>query len=157
MRRALLVLGAVLATAALAATPALAANPHFIRASDTTTNSGALQANFKLAGLGDNETITVTLSADAVAQYACFNNGGKHPSATNKETVTSPVSASGDFTSGKNGSVTGSLTAGPPSPGDFSCPPGQRMVFTYAAYTNVTLTAGGTSESLDDQTFGEQI
>jgi hypothetical protein len=157
MRRLLFVLGAVMAIAALTAPAALATNPHFITASDDVTNSGDLTANFKIAGLGDNVTITVTLSADATAQYACINGGKKHPQASNKETVTSPISASGSFTSDKNGSVTGSLTAHPPSAGDFSCPPGQQLVFTYVQYTNVTLTGGGATETLADQTFGTLI
>jgi hypothetical protein len=157
MRRGFLVLSAVLATAALAATPALAQNVHFIRSSDSLTNSGALKANFKIAGLGDNETITVTLMADAQVQYACFNHGEKHPQAKNKEFTSGTVSASGDFTSGQNGQITGSLTAEPPGPGNFSCPPGQDLRLTYVNYTNVTLTAGGDTVSLDDQTFGEPV
>lgn len=73
---------------------AAAQNPHFIRVSSGLRGS-ALTANFKIAGLGDNQTIQVTLSADATAQYACFNRGGHHPEATNKETVSGPVSATG--------------------------------------------------------------
>jgi hypothetical protein len=153
---------AVAVVAALAfASIALAQNPHFIRAESGLTNSGALTATFKIAGLGDSETISVTLSADATAQYACFNRGGHHPEATNKETVSGPVSATGLFTSGKNGQVNGSLTAQPPGPGDFSCPPGQELVLTFVQYTNVSLTAvtaeGTISTSLADQSFGALV
>ena len=59
--------------------------------------------NFKIAGLGDNQTITVTASASATAVYACQNNGGNFPSDPKKQQVSGPVSASGEFTSGKNG------------------------------------------------------
>jgi hypothetical protein len=156
---------AMLAIAAIAAmafaSTAVAQNPHFIRAASGLTNSGALTATFKIAGLGDNETIAVTLSAQATAQYACFNRGGNHPEATNKETVSGPVSATGNFTSGQNGQVNGSLTAQPPGPGGFSCPPGQNLVLTFVSYTGVTLTAvtaeGTISTSLADQTFGAPV
>jgi hypothetical protein len=141
MRKTLGVLAAAMLVVALSATAALAANAHFLRTSAAINNSADLVASFKVAGLGDSETILVTLSADATAQYACFNNGGHHPSATNKESVSGPVSASGEFTSGKNGSVTGSLTVSPPSQGDFSCPNGQRLVMTFVQYSNVSLTA----------------
>jgi hypothetical protein len=158
----LIVASAVAVIAALAFTSIAAAqNPHFIRASSGLTNSGALTATFKIAGLGDNETISVTLSAQATAQYACFNRGGNHPEATNKETVSGPVSATGLFTSGQNGQVNGSLTAGPPSPGDFSCPPGQNLVLTFVQYTGVTLTAvtaeGTITATLANQTFGALV
>jgi hypothetical protein len=141
MKRILMVATATVAILMLGVTAALAQNAHFVRASADVSNSGDLVASFKIAGLGDSETILVTLTADGTAQYACFNGGGKHPQATNKETVSGPVEASGEFTSGKNGQVTGSLTASPPSEGDFSCPPGQRLVLTYVQYTNVSLTA----------------
>lgn len=153
---------AVAAIAALAfASIAAAQNPHFLRAASGLTNGGALTANFKIAGLGNNETIQVTLSADATAQYACFNRGGHHPQATNKETVSGPVSATGEFTSGQNGQVTGSLTAQPPGPGEFSCPSGQELVLTFVQYTNVSLTAvtaeGTITATLSDQTFGALV
>jgi hypothetical protein len=141
MRKLLIVAVTTAAVVAFSATAAFAQNPHFLRSSAGVDNSGNLVGSFRIAGLGNNETITVTLSADATAQYACFNNGGKHPSATNKETVTAPVSASGEFTSGKNGSVTGTLSTPPPGPGDFTCPPGQTMVFTFVEYDNVSITA----------------
>ena len=49
------------------------------------------------------------------------------------------VSAAGSFEP-KNGRVQASLTAGPPSAGDFSCPPGQTLVFASVSYTNIVLT-----------------
>jgi hypothetical protein len=90
---------------------ALAASPHFIRSSASgPNNQGNLSVNFKIAGLGDNETLNVTASANATAVYACQNNGGNFPSDPKKQEVSGPVSASGQFTSGKNGQITGSLT-----------------------------------------------
>jgi hypothetical protein len=124
----------------MAASPALAASPHFINTSASVDNAGNLVVSWKEAGLGDNQLISYTVSADASATYYCLNGGGKHPQAANKETVNGPVSGSGTFSSGKNGQITASLTVSPPGPGDFSCPPGQRLVLGDVTYMNITLT-----------------
>ena len=50
-----------------------------------------------------------------------------------------PVSASGSFSSGKNGLITESLTANPPSAGDFSCPSGQGLVFGFVSHTSISI------------------
>jgi len=139
MRRTLLVLAACSATLALAVPVALAQNEHFVRASGALNNNGSLTVSFKEAGLGTNQLIDYTLSADATATYVCVNRGGANPSAQNKTTVSGPVSASGTFSSGKNGQVTASLTVSPP-PSDISCPPGQSLELASVSYTNVVLT-----------------
>ncbi|MGW0625229.1 hypothetical protein [Streptomyces sp. NPDC002758] len=118
-------LATTVATLAIAVAPAFAASPHFIKASASgPDNLGNLSVNFKIAGLGDNATTTVTASADATATFACQNNGGNFPSDPKKTEVSGPVSASGAFTSGKNGQVTGSLTVMPP-PTTLTCPGGR--------------------------------
>jgi hypothetical protein len=154
MRRMLVVLTAVVATAAFAV-PALAASPHFLRASGTLNADGSLTASFKEAGLGTNQNIDYVLSADATATYVCVNRGGANPSAQNKTTVAGPVSASGTFSSGKNGQVTASLTVQPP-PSDISRPPGQRLELASVSYTNVTVTdtTNHVSVSLGDFSSG---
>jgi hypothetical protein len=121
------------------AAAATAQNEHFIRASGNLNNNGTLTVSFKEAGLGTNQLITYVLSADATASYVCVNRGGANPSAQNKTTVAGPVSATGTFSSGKNGQVTASLTVSPP-PSDISCPPGQSLELAEVTYTNVTLT-----------------
>jgi hypothetical protein len=118
---------------------ALAQNEHFIRASGSINNNGSLTVSFKEAGLGTNQLIHYTLTADATATYVCVNRGGANPSAQNKTTVAGPVSAEGTFSSGKNGQVTASLTVQPP-PSDISCPPGQSLELASVSYTNVVLT-----------------
>src|SRR5256885_2146122 len=100
---------------------AFAANAHFISASAKRQGTN-LSVSFKIAGLGDTQTISVTASAKATAEYACINKGGKNPSAANKHQLSANVSVSGNFTSGKNGSVSGTLTITPP-PHDLNCPP----------------------------------
>ena len=139
MRRLLVILGIAFAAVLLLATSASAASPHFVRASASGPNTGGqLTVNFKIAGLGDTVTTTVTASADATAVYACRNNGGNFPADPKKQEVSGPVSNSGQFTSGKNGQITGSLTLSPPA-STLSCPPGQSRVLVSVTYTNVAV------------------
>jgi hypothetical protein len=116
-----------------------AQNAHFIRASASGPDAdGNVLVSFKIAGLGDTVTTTVTATADATAIYACRNRGQKCPNAANKQEVTQPVSASGQFTSGKNGSISNNLTLTPPQP-TLSCPNGQELVLVSVTYSNVRL------------------
>ncbi len=89
--------------------------------------------SFKDAGLGTGTTsIQITLSvATATATYQCFNGGGNHPKAANKETVSTSLTTTGTFPV-RNGQTTGSLTVGPPSQGTFACPSGQTLYLTDA-------------------------
>jgi len=147
MRRFTVAILAMLVTVLMAVAPAAASSPHFIKTGTSgPNNAGALVVNFKIAGLGDNETLTVTTSADATAVYACRNNGGNFPADPKKTTVSGPVSASGDFTSGKNGQITGSLTLSPPAT-TLTCPGGQRVVLVSVSYSNVVVSGGGDSIS----------
>ena len=88
MRRIALVLISAFAGIILTATSALADSPHFLFANNSvSTSTGALSTNFKDAGLGTGvSSIQITLTVDnATAVYQCFNNGGNHPKAGNKE------------------------------------------------------------------------
>ena len=125
---------------------ALAANVHFINA-DAGRDGNDLEIDFKIAGLGDNQTITVTASCTATANYECINRGGKNPEAANKEQVIADLTVSGDFTSNKNGSVTGTLTFEPP-PATLDCPGGQRLVLQSVTYDDVSVSAGGATEDI---------
>jgi hypothetical protein len=62
---------------------AAVSNAHFVGTPSITTSGNTLTASGKVAGLGNVEVITVTVSADA----ACINPGTKHPRAENKESV----------------------------------------------------------------------
>ncbi|MGG3520997.1 hypothetical protein ABES33_13785 [Bacillus pseudomycoides] len=113
------------------------AEPHFIKASASgPSSSGSLLVSFKIAGLGDTVTTTITASADATAVYACMNRGGNFPNDPKKTEVSGPVEASGEFTSGKNGQITRMLTLNPPAT-TLECPGGQVMVLVSVSYTNV--------------------
>jgi hypothetical protein len=122
---------AVVFTASLA----LAASAHFINCSKSAQQGTSQTVSFKIAGLG-NELTCVTVSANATAVFACFNGGNKNPSAANKRTVNATVVATDCFTP-HNGSISGSLTLSPPGPGDFSCPPGQRLRLLSVSYSNI--------------------
>jgi len=138
-----------LAALAIAAPSAFATSPHFISAKAAVSGQN-LVVSWKEAGLGDNQQINYTASADGTATYVCVNKGGGNPSASNKTTVSGPVSASGTFSSGKNGNISASLTVSPPGPGSFSCPPGQSRELASASYTNVSIAdnTNGLSESI---------
>jgi hypothetical protein len=145
-----------LAGVVMASAPAaLADSPHFIRATGTLNADGSLTVNFKEAGLGTNQLIDYVLSGQGTAIYVCVNRGGANPSASNKTAVAGPVSASGTFSSGKNGQVTASLTVQPPFQ-DIGCPPGQSQQLASVTYTGMTLadTTNGVSISLGDFSSG---
>jgi hypothetical protein len=139
MRRLILVPITVLGLmASLLVVPSLAAAPKFFSASSSVNNSGALVVSFDERGLG-NDNVNYLLTANASFTYVCINGGAKNPSAANKQTSAGTVAGGGSFQP-RNGRVSASLTAGPPSAGSFSCPSGQRLVLASVSYTNVVLT-----------------
>jgi hypothetical protein len=108
------------------ATTVWATSPHFLRCAASGVNpDGSLDVSFTIAGLGDNQTLTVTASAHADAIYGCLNHGQQCPNAANKQEVQTDVSATGTFTPGKNGSIRASLTVDPP-PATLRCPGAKR-------------------------------
>ena len=148
-RRAILVVLAAFFALSLGAQAAFADSPHFIKASAALSGT-QLKVSFKEAGLGNNQLITYVASADSTVTYVCVNNGGANPSAQNKTTVSGPVSATGTFSSGKNGTISQTLTLSPPGPGSFSCPNGQSLQIAQVSYTNVVITdtTNNVSESI---------
>jgi hypothetical protein len=122
-----------------------AVSPHFINSQTKAViaQNGDLVVSWKEAGLGDNVSIDYEASANASATCTCVNNSGRCPNAANKVTVGGPVSATGTFTSDKNGSINGSLEVSPPP-----CPPsdpptcgnGQKLVLSAVTYTDIALT-----------------
>src|SRR6266513_2644215 len=146
MKRLSILTLAMVALAGFMAITVWAANAHFLKCSASGVNSdGSLNACFKIAGLGDNQLVTVTATAHADAVYACRNNGQQCPNAANKVNVQADVSASGTFTSGKNGSIRASLTVDPPST-TLTCPGGQKLVLVSVSYTNVKVSAPGAGD-----------
>lgn len=128
------------------ATTVRAQNPHFLSCGASGVNSdGSLDVSFRIAGLGSNQSLTVTASADSNATYACKNHGQQCPNAANKVSVSGTVTAQGTFTSGKNGSIRGSLTVDPPST-TLTCPGNQQLVLVSVSYTNVSVSAPGAGD-----------
>lgn len=117
---------------------AIAASPHFVNSSFGVTLDGDGVCAWKEAGLGNNTLISYTCSADYSAQWGCVNKGGKHPQAANKEDVSGVVSASGEFSSGQNGQISGTLSFEPQG-SSLSCPGNQKLVLLCAQYSNATL------------------
>ncbi len=160
-RRTLVIIAAAVAAAALAVPAALAGpggsgSPHFLFANASVSSStGALSVSFKDAGLGTTITsVAIHLHVDtATATYQCWNNGGKHPKAGNKETVEETLDLTQTFAV-RNGSVTGTITVGPPSPGTFTCPAGQDLflvdVISYSGIFISDESPGNTLEATPD-------
>jgi hypothetical protein len=99
-----------------------------------------LVATWKEAGLGDNQLIEYLMEADATAEWACINNGGNFPQDPKKQTVEGPVSATGSFSSGKNGSITASLRADAPERDPSPCQGNQTDVLLNVSFDDVTVT-----------------
>ncbi len=139
MRRILIVFASLAAMLGLAAA-ALAASPHFVTGPTATQGTNSVTVTGKVAGLGNVTEATFTLSGSASATYGCFNKGGNHPSATNKEGPTD-VSATGTFPV-RNGSTTASLTIFLPA-STLSCPSGQHTELMSGEITGLTFSGAG--------------
>ena len=122
---------------------------HFFSTSSSVADDpqGALAVTWDEAGVG-NQQVNYTLNADATALYACINNGGHNPKASNKRTFEGTVSATGTFDP-TNGRVHGSFTAGPLTEPSFTCPSGQTRVLAQVTYTNIVLTDTTNNVSTD--------
>ena len=130
---------AVLAALAVVATAAYAASAHFVRGPTASLNSsnGHVTVNWKEAGLGDTVRVASLASAAGTARYQCVTRGGNCPAASNKQNVSSAVTADGTF-SPKNGTVTASLEFEPPA-GTLKCPGGQVLKMVSVSYTDIAL------------------
>ena len=142
IRRTLAVLATAAALTLVGAGAASAGNAHFIANATTASASGtSLVVKFKEAGLASGSTETITASAHLEATYSCVNNGNKVPSDPKKTTISTDVSESGEFTAGKNGNVSDSLTLSPPSAASvLDCPNGQRATLVSGTWSDVSIT-----------------
>ena len=120
---------------------ALADSPHFLFANNSIdTTTGLLNTAFKEVGLGTGTTsVGITVSADATATYQCYNKAGNKPQGVPKTFGPSGVSGSGTFPV-RNGQTTGTLVAGPLSPGTFTCSSGQIRFLDAVSYSNTFVT-----------------
>jgi hypothetical protein len=125
---------------AFAAAAVSAGSAHFVRGPFASLNSSNanVTVTWKEAGLGDTVSVDYQATANGSARYQCVNRGGNCPAASNKQDVLGPVSASGSFASGKNGSINGSLTFEPPA-GTLACPGSQVRRMVSASFTDIAL------------------
>ena len=130
----------ILAALGTASVAAVAASAHFVRGpfSSINTGNGNVTVSWKEAGLGDTVNVAYVAGANGTARYQCVNHGGKCPAASNKQNVAGPVTASGIFASGKNGTISGALTFEPPA-GTLKCPGGQVLKMVSASFTDIAL------------------
>jgi hypothetical protein len=123
----------------LFATTALAvSNAHFVGVPTATRDDSTLTISGKVAGLGQVEVITVTISGDV----ACINPGSKHPKAANKEALTG-----GADVPVQNGKADFSVMTNVPSISP-SCSPPMTLVFS-----NVTVTVTAVDGTFLQHTF----
>ena len=142
MRRLTMLTICLAIVACFTATAALAQSPHFIGTAAVTgiSSDGTISVKFKEAGVGNNQSISYVFSGNFTADYGCVNHGGKHPSATSKEFFADNFSVSGTFSSGKNGSISASLSFTPPDPDTvLNCPGNQVAVLADITYSNLSL------------------
>src|SRR5437667_11929823 len=102
MKKSSILILSMVALAGFMATTLWATSPHFLRCAASGVNpDGSLDVSFTIAGLGDNQRLTVTASAHADAIDGCVNDGQQCPNAANKQEVQQDVSGVGTFMSGK--------------------------------------------------------
>ena len=105
--------------AAFSTVAAYAQNPHFVVGPTVTDNGTTLTATGSIAGLGNNQLLTVEMNVSGTVTTECTNRGGN---VAPGQTKTDNFSVSGRYTSDKNGRVDFSLTTPLPLPG--RCPNG---------------------------------
>src|SRR6476469_2867331 len=84
-------------------------SPHFVSATSAISDTGVLSATFKEAGLGNNQNIDYTLTANVNATFGFVNNGGNVVQGQ-PWLVTGTTLASTTLSSDKNGNIEGTLT-----------------------------------------------
>jgi hypothetical protein len=148
MRRLGIGLGSIALLLAIGQTPALATSgAHFFSASasvkTTAPDQGALLLSWDEAGVGQQQVNYTLQIISESATYACYNNGGNHPQASNKEGPTGPITQGLGAFSPINGRVTVNnfLVSGTPLPNTtLSCPSGQTLRIVQVTYSLGDLT-----------------
>lgn len=128
MRKLIVVTVTVAFMSLFAAPAAWAGSPHFVNSGFSITQDGnSVTVTAKEAGLGDEQQISVLLTADA----ACINPGDRHPKAANKESFS--TAATVPVQNGKaDYSLTLTATFSP------SCSPPMTVVFSNVVLTDLT-------------------
>ena len=120
-------------------TTASAQNIHFVSGPTITDQGNTVQLCAKLAGLGNNKLIVVSLYTTRTITTTCTNPAG-HIAPGQTRTETSVVSA--QYVSDNNGQVTFCVNSNTPTPG--SCPNGQWTgAVTDVSFTNTWVAVNG--------------
>jgi hypothetical protein len=128
------------------------ASPHFVSATSSISADGVLSAEFKEAGLGNNQNIDYTLTADVDATFGYTNNGGNVVQGA-PWLVTGTTLASTTLSSDKNGNIVGTLTGTALTP-NLAEPSGNNWQLVIdVTYSNVYVndTTNGVSTQVADQ------
>lgn len=119
---------ALVAIAVVSFSAAKAQNPHFV---DLSWDASTISVSGKVAGLGNNELVTVTLSTLVSYNFDCQNPGGHKPRPFRDITLSKPA-VSMPFYSDKNGVAKFSLTANTYSNDELAamfCPNGNWKIY----------------------------
>jgi len=129
----------------------LLANIHFIGNPVAVANpNGSVTVTGKLAGLGDNQNVTVKVSVPVTFTVVCQNPGGNiAPGQTHTGTLT----GEGTFTSDKNGNVLFSVTTAAPTASPEDCPnPQWTPIIQDVTYGDATVTVGNLTKTTQVKT-----
>lgn len=118
---------------------AIAQNIHYVEGPVTTDNGTTLTVCGKIAGLGNNQGVTITVTTTATISTECTNPAGHvAPGQSRTETLT----YSKTFWSDKNGNVSFCLSTLEQAPG--LCPNGKWTGrVTDVSFVNTTVTVNG--------------
>jgi hypothetical protein len=114
------------------------------------------------AGVGQKQ-VNYTLEIQSqTATYACYNGGGNHPQASNKEASSGPSSANLGSFSPTNGRVTVNnlVVPGTPLPNEgLTCPNGQTLLVAQVTYLlgNLTDTTNDVSTPVTPSTLCQSL
>ncbi len=133
MPRAVVLL--VLAAALSHGAAAQDSKPHFAVA-QVSSSGVEIEVIWKERGLSPDDVIHNVITSEASATYVCLDGGRTRMA--DRQNVNEVVTAEGDFNATTRGAISGRLTLKPPSPGMFSCPPGQQLKLACTVYANVS-------------------
>jgi hypothetical protein len=141
-RGAIVLIASLISASLFVSVPVRADSPHFTKVTATLESDGDVAVKFKEAGLGANQTINYVASADAKITCVCVNHNGSCPAAANKVDNDSNLTTPGTFSSGKNGTISQTLTITPecPSSDPPTCGNGQVLRLSAVSYTNIEIT-----------------
>jgi hypothetical protein len=147
MKKSNILILSMVALSGFVAVTVLAQNAHFMRCDSSVATDGSLSVSFRIAGLGNGATDTITAHTTATATWGCLNHGQQCPDAANKFTESQELTGQLTVTAGHNGSASGTISLSPAEPTTFSCPRGQTLVLISVTYSDVTLTNSATADT----------